>query len=343
MHLGAKPDAGKSYSEARGAEIWNTFAKVIDVCETQEIDLLLIAGDLFHRQPLLRELKEVNYLFSKLTRTKVVFIAGNHDYMKWNSYYRTFQWNSNVYPLLGDQLEAAEFPKLETCIYGFSYYQKEIRENKYRTAKPWGKQKYEILLAHGGDESHIPVKREELNTLGYDYIAMGHIHKPGAIEENKIRYSGALEPIDKNDTGVHGYIYGEIKNDTLKTKFIPFALREYVHMEIKVEEYMTVAQIRETIKQKIEEKGEQNIFKIILNGFTDLDEEFLFSGIDVFDNVIEIISNVKPAYKLEKLKEQNQNNLLGRYIESLENSEPDSIEYQALYIGVEALLETKRG
>ena len=80
-----------------------------------------------------------------------------------------------------------------------------------------------------------------------------------------------------------------------------------------------------------------------INGFTNVDEEFLFSGIDTLDNVIEVVSNVKPAYKLEKLKEQNQNNLLGKYIESLEDSDPDSIEYQALYIGVEALLETKRG
>ena len=309
----------------------------------QEIDLLFIAGDLFHRQPLLRELKEVDYLFSKLTKTKVVFIVGNHDYMKWNSYYKTFQWSRNVYPLIGDKLEAAEFPEIETCVYGFSYYQKEIKENRYKTAKPWGKQKYEILLAHGGDESHIPVKKEELRALGYDYIAMGHIHKPGVLEENKIQYSGALEPIDKNDTGVHGYVYGEIKDNSVKTKFIPFAKREYIHLEIQVEKQVTVSEIREKIKQKIEEKGEQNIYKVILNGFTDLDEEFLFSGINVFDHVIEIISNVKPAYKLEKLKEQNQNNLLGKYIESLENADPDSIEYQALYIGVEALLETKRG
>ena len=39
---------------------------MIEICEKEEMDLLLIVGDLFHRQPLLRELKEVGYLLGKL-------------------------------------------------------------------------------------------------------------------------------------------------------------------------------------------------------------------------------------------------------------------------------------
>ena len=58
----------------------DTFAEVIDICEREQTDLLLIAGDLFHRQPLKKELKEVDYYFSRLSRTKVVLIAGNHDF-----------------------------------------------------------------------------------------------------------------------------------------------------------------------------------------------------------------------------------------------------------------------
>lgn len=56
-----------------------------------------------------------------------------------------------------------------------------------------GDSPYEILLAHGGDDSHIPIKKENLLGLGYDYIAMGHIHKPQIICPDKIAYAGALE------------------------------------------------------------------------------------------------------------------------------------------------------
>lgn len=42
----------------------------------RDADCLFIAGDLFHRQPLLRDLKEVNYLFSTIPGVRVVIIAG---------------------------------------------------------------------------------------------------------------------------------------------------------------------------------------------------------------------------------------------------------------------------
>ena len=67
---------------------------------------MLIAGDLFHRQPLLRELKELRDLFGTLKATQVVLIAGNHDYLKRDSYYRTFVWGENVHMILGGLLYA---------------------------------------------------------------------------------------------------------------------------------------------------------------------------------------------------------------------------------------------
>ncbi len=131
VHLGARPDAGPLYSRERGREIWDTFERVVRVCEEEKTDLLLIAGDLFHRQPLVRELKEVDYLFSELTHTKVVLIAGNHDHIRKDSCYRTFRWSGNVYPLFGESPEYVDFPELDTAVYGLSYHRKEIREPLY--------------------------------------------------------------------------------------------------------------------------------------------------------------------------------------------------------------------
>ena len=99
MHLGAKPDAGNAYSQNREQELWDSFRDIITICNQKKTDLLLIAGDLFHRQPLLRELKEMNSILEMLEHTEVVMIAGNHDYIKKNSYYRTFSWASRAYDL----------------------------------------------------------------------------------------------------------------------------------------------------------------------------------------------------------------------------------------------------
>lgn len=331
-------DIGKA---ERGREIWSALEQIVNLCQWKSVDLLLIAGDLFHRQPLLRELKELNFLFSKLTRTKVVWIAGNHDYVKPDSHYRTFSWGENVYPLLTREIGYVEFPELETCVYGLSYDQREILDPLYDTAVAQGRQKHEILLAHGGDEKHIPFRKEQLLKLGYDYVALGHIHKPQVLIENRVIYAGALEPIDKNDIGKHGYVEGEIGQKGTKATFVPSARREYMHLPLVVDETMTNGEVKEKMKQCIRENGIENIYKFLLQGFRDADIRFEIEKEKCFGNVIEIVDETMPYYDFETLLEKNRGNLLGKYIESFRDVEPGSLEYRALHEGVQALIMTK--
>ena len=92
VHLGAEPDRGFPWSQDRSREIWDSFRKVIEQAGKFHADLFLIAGDLFHRQPLVKDLKKVNALFSMIPDTKIVLIAGNHDYLRKDSPYRKFKW-----------------------------------------------------------------------------------------------------------------------------------------------------------------------------------------------------------------------------------------------------------
>lgn len=307
------------------------------------MDLLLIAGDLFHRQPLLRELKEVDYLFSRLTHTKIVLIAGNHDYLKENSHYRKYKWGSQVYFLLDETLDYVEFPEIETSVYGLSYAKKEITEPLYDNAFPQKKQPIEILLAHGGDEKHIPMNRNRMIDLGYHYVALGHIHRMKELERNKMIYAGSLEPTDKNDIGQHGYFIGEITKERAEVHFVPFAVRTYIHMEIPVSETMTRREIKDRVAEEIRGKGVENCYKIILTGFCDEEVQLNLEDLDVYGNILEIQNMTKPTYHFEKLQKENAGNLLGKYIESLADAEKDSVEYIALFEGVGALLESKRG
>lgn len=338
IHLGAAPDAGTAYSEERPQELWDTFAGVIARCEQEQTDLLLIAGDLFHRQPLLRELKEVNYLFSTLTHTKVVLIAGNHDYIRRDSYYPAFQWNDNVYPLFGERLEVVLLEELDTAVYGFSYHEREIKEPRYDNVRAAGAAGYEILLAHGGDEKHIPFSRETFAKSGFDYIALGHIHKPQTVIAEKALYAGALEPTDKNDTGHHGFIRGEITESGVHTEFVPCAKREYIHLALQVDKTMTAGSVRDWQKKIIEERGTRHLYKFLLQGFRDPDVIFDTDRMKVYGNVLEVEDETKPAYHFQKIWEENRENLIGKYIETFAGCEEDSIEYQALYEGVQALL-----
>lgn len=342
VHLGAKPDAGKAYSGTRPREIWETFEHIISVCEEEQTDLLLIAGDLFHRQPLLRELKEAEYLFSSLSHTKVVLIAGNHDHIRPDSHYRTFEWSDNVFPLFEKAPQFAEFPEFQTAVYGLSYYSREETEPLYDRFDAQKEQPYEILLAHGGDERHIPINWSRMEKSGFDYVALGHIHKPQAVRKNRIVYAGALEPIDRNDTGPHGYVSGEITDSGTEVRWIPCAQREYVHLEVPVDGNDTTGRIRDRIRMLSEDYGQQNMFRITLTGKRDPDIEFDTRHMDEIGNILEITDLTSPAYDFEEIYRKNRENLIGRYMERFAGCTEGSMEYEAMCEGVEALLANQK-
>ena len=285
----------------------------------------------------------MDYLFSKLSRTKVVLIAGNHDYVKKNSYYRTFKWSPNVFPLLQEKLKGVHFPELRTAVYGCSYYSREITEPRYSNAVAPRLERHEILLAHGGDEKHIPIRRDDLMKLGYSYIALGHIHMPQTVIEGQAAYAGALEPTDIGDTGPHGYILGEISEKGIRTRFVPFASREYIVLPVEVTPHTTQEMLRDRIRETIEERGKENLYRILLKGQRDPDFIFSQEACDVHGNIVEWKDETDPAYHFEVLRKRHADNLLGKYIASFADAAPGSIEYQALCEGVHALLETKRG
>lgn len=322
--------------------MWTSLERLIERCGKENADLLLIAGDLFHRQPLLRELKEVNSLFARLEKTHVVFSAGNHDYLKKDSYYRTFSWEEHVHMILTEDLSAVELPEIGTAVYGFSYTARETAAMPYAGKRAEGRQPAEILMVHGGDERHVPIKKDELAKLGYDYTALGHIHKPQSIISGRMAYSGALEPSDKNDTGAHGYILGEIADKKCRIKFVPFASREYVHLEAEVSGNMSGNRLKEKIREEIDKRGRQNIYKILLKGYRDPDILFDLQAMDVYGNIIEIFDDTKPSYDFEKIKSQNKDNILGKLIEQLEGYDEDSVQYRAMCEGVRALMDTRR-
>lgn len=343
VHLGAEPDAGSAYTPDRAREIWTSLEKTAELCKKRKADLLLIAGDLFHRQPLLRELKEVNACLGKLPSTQVVLIIGNHDYLKPDSYYRTFRWAENIHPLLDSEIQCVEFPKIAAAVYGCSYHTREISGRPYASAFAPGRQEYEILLLHGGDERHVPIDSRELLDLGYDYVALGHIHKPQEIVPGRIAYSGAVEPIDKNDTGPHGCIEGEINEKGCQIQFVPTAGREYRRLDVEVTEEMTGHQVKEQLCRMIREQGRDHMYKASLTGFRDPDILFDLTSFDVYGNLVELTDETRPAYRFETLKLQNQDNILGAFIRELEGSGEDTVEYRALCEGVQALMETRRG
>lgn len=340
IHLGATPESKKVWAAGRGDEIWSSFERLIKKIKTEPVDLLIIAGDMFHRQPLLRELKEVDYLFSTIPDTKIVLCAGNHDAIKKGSFYDGFKWSDNVIFLGEKNIEKVEIPELNVCVYGLSYYSTEITEAMYDHIIVDRPDMINILVAHGGDDKHIPINKKKLAMSGFDYVAMGHIHKPEIDEKYKMAYCGSLEPIDVNDMGDRGYIYGEVDKKGLDLKLVPFAKRIYMDLDFTVTPTATNMEIRHRLSDILEEKGVDNMYRITFNGYRSPDFEINYEDIEAIGNVVSIEDVTVPDYDFDELYEDNKDNILGMFIgKFIDKEQLTSLEKKTLYYGTKALLD----
>ncbi len=353
IHLGAAPDSLMPWSLERRGEIRDTFMRLLEEVRREKTDLLLIAGDLFHRQPLKKELREVNYLFSRIPDTQVVIIAGNHDCIGEHSFYKDFEWASNVSFFRKNHMSYIYLKKLNTIIYGMSYDREQIQSPVYDKVKvmrrfadgnPVPEDTIHILLGHGGDSLHIPIDKNALRRAGFDYIALGHIHKPWIDEEAAMAYCGALEPIDRNDEGEHGYISGSCENGLTHLEFVPFARRSYLSLQIPVDRDMTMQAIADEVKKQIAACGRDHIYKIVLDGVRDPEIDIEPGLIERAGRILSVEDHTAAGFDFDALYEENKDNVIGMYIARIRASEADeSVKEQALLYGMKALYHMYRG
>ena len=73
---------------------------------------------------------------------------------------------------------------------------------------------WHLLLAHcdlnGSKDkegfSYNPILESKLNSIGFDYCAIGHVHKNNLDNKNKIYYPGSTISLGFDELGKHGMI-----------------------------------------------------------------------------------------------------------------------------------------
>ena len=166
------------------------------------------------------------------------------------------------------------------------------------------------------------------------------------ISINRRCYAGALEPVDQNDVGPHGFVQGEITDRGVRTKWVPFAEREYIHLKVRVDESDTAGSVRKKVGKLKDKYDNKNIFKIVLVGIRGADVSLDCGRMDDVGNILEIVDETRRKYDLERLARENSGNLIGRFIEEFDSAgsgdvAADSLEEQALSEGLEVLLDHK--
>ena len=348
IHLGAQPESGTLLRIDRQKEVWDAFRDIIEICNKEKIDLLLLPGDLFHGQPLLREVKEVDYLFSTLTHTKVVLCAGNHDCLVPSSHYYDVTFPEHVTFLMDAQADSVYLPELNVEVFGLSYDTRQIGEARYDALHAGNHSRINILLAHGNilcNDKSIPLHRNVLENAGFDYVALGHIHNRIEIS-NRIAYSGSLEPLNRGETGVKGFIFGEIVKEgigpsRIKWEFVPHAKRQYVSVSFPVTAETTELSLCSELFALLRGQGLQHMYLITLTGTRAQEVRWNLESIVAVltkygANIIELTDETIPDFQIERLREQDT--LVGRFINRMNEVEDEKLKKLALQYGLQALL-----
>ena len=293
--------------QTRRLEQRSAFKKVIDFIKQNNVDYLFISGDLYEQEYIKKStIDYINNLFKEIKNTKIFIAPGNHDPYINESYYNSFEWENNV-KIFTQNTEKVENDDVNIYGYGFNNY--EMNLNQLEKINIDEKEKINILVTHGtiieGNELsgiYNPISINTLKNKGFDYVALGHIHK----RDNY--YPGSLISMGFDELGEHGFIYGEIINKKIKTEFIKADDREFKELNLDI----TNLNSEEELIEKLNEiKTENNLYKINLIG----ERNFIINlNIKLVQkNIIKIKNKTKLKIEIK----ENNNSLKGIAIKQL--------------------------
>ena len=332
--------------EKRRLEQREVFRKIINYIKENSIEYLFIAGDLYEHEYIRKTTAEyINNLFKEIPNTKIYISPGNHDPYINNSIYKNFNWNDNVHIFRGK----LEVVKENNCnIYGFGFNDFYCKNSIVDEIKIENKEQINILVAHGSLNGGIlenmeynPMNRNKLKELGFDYVALGHIHKLdyNTEEEQRIVYPGSTISLGFDELGKHGMIVGELNKENIMLEFIPMDNKEFKEIELDISDINSEEELIEKINNLILE--ENTYYKIILNG----DKNFEINIYNLFkfilnENIIKIKNKTKLKIDLEKISKNN--NLKGLFVKEIldelnkENSNKELLE-NVLELGLDVI------
>ena len=190
----------------RRLEQREAFRKAIEYIKTQQIPFLFISGDLYE-QEYIREstIEYINNLFKTIPETKIFIAPGNHD-----------PFLSKNVIIFNGEIKRIELEDVD--IYGFGFSSFYCTDSKVDEIEIKNKNKINILITHGAldasktlDMQYNPINSNKLKKVGFDYVALGHIHKGNyKNNENNFIYPGSLISFGFDEPGEHGILDVEI-------------------------------------------------------------------------------------------------------------------------------------
>jgi len=200
--------------------------QIVETARAERPDVVVVAGDVYDRAVPPREAVEL--LDSVLTRlvldvgVPTILIAGNHDSSERLEFARRFLSREGLHVIGEPEPDAEPIVIAGVSIYAIPYAEPALvrhilqtesirsREEAMRAlvarVRSRGLGARSILVAHefvtGGSpsESERPLSVGTVESIsldvfsGFDYVALGHLHRPQSLGSSRLRYAGSPFP-----------------------------------------------------------------------------------------------------------------------------------------------------
>ncbi|MBU5477249.1 metallophosphoesterase family protein [Eubacterium sp. MSJ-21] len=238
VHLGTRKDTPYLY---------DGFLNFIDYIELHPVDMIFITGDLFDHVPTKEDIVFVDTQLARLTKTDILYVTGECDYLGKDSVLWNYAFVSRMYllncedihnhvpeaeravrnPYAEGIVDSLHFAKYNVDVYGICQYSARNERNDFDSVYARNLRAINIFLGHGGSARVCPFDAEDFGGKNFGYVGLGHKHQYQAFEKQHVYYPGSLEPITDKETGEHGFIYGYIDQQLTSVKFVPIAMRRF--------------------------------------------------------------------------------------------------------------------
>ncbi len=279
VHLGARHDDLGPAAAAQRERQFGAFVRAIELALDEQVDLVLICGDLFdsNSQPK-RSVERAAAELSRLVERHipVVIIPGTHDCYEPSSIYRVFdmaemagaQANDAV-TVLTDTRRSVHFPQIDTTVYGFVYPTKRAPGSplagfKVPDASPTSP-RISVGMVHGSfpipgkfDQDEVLFTDAEVAASGLDYLALGHWHsfREGRAGNTAWAYSGAPEPVALDQDGAGQVLLVDVsKGDagtpaTVAVKPVKVGRTTFEKLELDAAAITSQGQLEQTLRER---------------------------------------------------------------------------------------------
>lgn len=213
---GLSRDIPADFAERLRTATFTAFRRLLDLCERESPDFLLLAGDVYNQEDASVSAQlALRDGFRRLESLSipVFFVHGNHDSLA--SRLRSVRWPGNV-TVFGELPDAVPvFRKGEgtplAIIHGASHASGRETRNLaalFRRTEACGLH-VGLLHATPGDADGVaryaPFSQEDLKASGMDYWALGHIHDRREVcREPLAAYPGCTQGLHINEPGEKG-------------------------------------------------------------------------------------------------------------------------------------------